>query len=175
MSESFAGEAFGGEQFTMLLSQEHCRALKKRAGSEPLRFIYGGHNRRSDFSAVQPGDGMWLLRFEKGEVFLMAHVVAGERMNGCKYLQQHPEDAPLIPNTICGAVLLASSSSELRFDRAIPAPIVERMRFKIGARSDKTRKLKNFEDGRLKNEMSLAGVFRLAEDSVRDLRDLMDA
>jgi len=162
------------DRYTVLWSQYQCRAVS-RAGEvgRPLRILQGGHNKQTRFSDmnVRVGDYIYPVCVQNRRVYLIARMRVRWVTNPVEYLVAHPGDGHLVNPHGCAWELLAGSEgTPIRFDLALPAEILERLSF----RSQRAvRKLKYVEDGELTNSVGLQGVYRLTDESVRDLDALL--
>jgi hypothetical protein len=155
--------------FTMLWPGDYCRYLQSiGATGEPLHLLWGGHNQQTRFShfKVRPGNYLYPLHLRDKTLYLIGRMKVDHVMTRQCYLEQHPEHVHLIRHDCANEVLAGQEGTPIRFDRAVPADVLERWRFRSGKEE---RALKYLEEGRLLRTLSLEGIYRLAEQTRQDL------
>jgi hypothetical protein len=86
-----------------------------------------------------------------------------------QYLELHPEKRYLAP-TCTEEVVIGEAGTPQRLDVAVPSKLLERLRFRSQRRE---RGLKYIENGCLRNVLSLQGIYRLSEESAREIEALL--
>ena len=183
--------------FTTLWTKDRCKILSSNhLEGTPISVLFGGpHTSEPGFrrAGVIPGDFIYPVRVDKGILYLIARVrvkeiisiedyikVFPEEFIGCEkspwpslvfdsYIKLHPEKRFLAPTCTEEAVLV-EESTPMRLDVAVPAEMLERLRFRSQKRE---RGLKHIKDGLLKSVISLQGIYRLSAASARDFEKLL--
>jgi len=186
--------------FTVLWTNDHCQWLK-RCGDEGknLTVMFGGVHQSAPSlkrAGIVDGDQVFPVRVLKGQLYIIARLIAGEFISLEEYtvehlnlpakdvlglhefqimqlIQEHWPDLGYRMPKGCGIeVLLGSSGSAIHFDLIVPPVILENLTFC----SRKARmKLKHVENGILKKSISLQGnVRRLCPESADDFHQLVD-
>lgn len=127
---------------------------------KPVPLLFGGHNTDSDFSRfkVGPGDTVVAITVIEGELFLLASLLVREKTTTVDWLARHPEHEPLRASRGGGQVLAGDPVAPLRFGRKVPPEALVAWRYDSGKEG---RPLKHLEDGKLKRQGSLQGVYRV--------------
>jgi hypothetical protein len=175
--------------FTTLWTNDTCRLIKKLGPvGVPLNLLFGGpHLSEPSFlrAGVQPGDVIYPIRVLHGTMYVVARMRVkliaplvdylaqnGELFHGIKrgeylhqtldnYFQQHPEKRYLAP-TCTEEIVIGVEGSPIRFDVPVPADLLVRLRYRSQRRE---REIKHIQDGKLKNTLSVHGIYRLSDDS----------
>jgi hypothetical protein len=188
------------DAYTTLWSSERCRCITQahQEGAR-LSLLFGGpHTSEPSFSraGVQPGDYVYPIRVQKGilsiigrmrvreilplETYLTAYAHlfadctrkdsvawAEDLLN--QYFSRHPEQAYL-RYTCTEEVVLGEEGTPVRFDIAVPPELLTQIRYRSQRRE---RDIKYIENGKLKNVLSLQGIYRLTEQSAQDFERLL--
>lgn len=186
-----------GKCHTLLWTNEYCQKLR-RAGDagKPLRVLFSGsHQSQPSLRSfgVGPGDYVFVIRVEKGRMFLVAGMRVREYIHYHSYLadvlrldvshtnrglwdleavlaKEHPEWGHLLPWGCLTEVVLGDGTP-IDFDRAVPAEIVQRLRF-TSRRGERT--LKHLDGGLIKSSVSLqGGAYLLTDASAAELMRLL--
>jgi hypothetical protein len=188
------------DSYTTLWSSERCRRIKQaRQEGAKLSLLFGGpHTSEPSFSraGVKAGDYIYPIHVQNGilsiigrmrireilplEAYLTtyAHLFADcTRKNGVawaedlldQYFTRHPEQRYL-RHTCTEEVILGEDGTPIRFDIALPPALLIDIRFRSQRRE---RGIKYIENGKLKNVLSLQGIYRLAEQSAQDFERLL--
>lgn len=185
------------DSYTVLWSQDRCRHLKRhdQVGAR-LEILFGGpHTSEPRFSrfGVQSGDYIYPVHVSDCVLFILGRMRVKrlltleeyiaenpEKFAGCEdakwpgltlsnWLNLHPEKRYLAW-TCTDEVAIGEEGTPIRFDVAVPSELLERLRFR-SRRAE--RGLKNIVDGRLKSAISLQGIYRLGEESAREIESLL--
>jgi len=188
------------DSYTTLWSSERCRRIKQahQVGAK-LSLLFGGpHTSEPSFSraGVKSGDYVYPIRVQDGilsiigrmrvreilplEAYLTtyAHLFADcTRKNNIawaedlldQYFSKHPEQRYL-RYTCTEEVVLGEEGTAIRFDIAVPPEQLTHIRFRSQRRE---RGIKYVENGKLKNVLSLQGIYRLTEQSAQDCERLL--
>lgn len=161
----------------------------------PLNVWFGGqHTSAPRFGkfGVRPGDAVYAVAVRGGVMHIVTRLVVAELMTIPQYLETHfgvsqgtdvrwweeadrlaaerPELRPVLPIG-CLDEAAVGSGTAVRFDRAVPVEVLERLRLR--SRTGPERGLANLTDGRLMNVQTLLGrVYRLADGSAEDFAAL---
>ena len=186
--------------YTVLWTHDRCQWIKQ-CGDEgqEIRVMFGGAHQSAPSLkrvGIVSGDQVFAVRVLRGQLYIIARLIAGEFISLSDYVVKHlglPVDDTsglheyqLIefveksfstlghrkPYGCNIEVLLATNGSEIRFDRVVPATILENLTFC----SKKSRlKLKHLHDGKLTSSVSLQGnVRRLCPESAHDFNILIE-
>jgi len=186
------------DSFTTLWTNDRCQLLRQQnQEGKNLTILFGGpHTSEPSFrrAAVRVGDTIYPVRVKQGVLYILARMrvkqilaledyiqLYPEVFSGCEisqwtsvtfenYLQLHPEMRFLAP-TCTDEVVLGSEGTPIRLDQPVPADVVEALRFRSQRRE---RGIKHLQDGRIKNVISLQGIYRLSEGSAEDFARLLD-
>ncbi|RYZ85946.1 MAG: hypothetical protein EOP04_14905 [Proteobacteria bacterium] len=162
--------------YTMLWPNEYCRYVEKNGGvGKPLRFVWGGHNRQSDFGffGVKPGDVIIPVRVQDGRLFVIGNLTVRECIQPEEYVAANPTHERFIQNPCANQVLVSEEGAPIRFDIVAPTATLQILRFKSNS-SKNERAVQLIEDGKLKNTVGFQGIYRLTEDSAVALLALLD-
>ena len=182
---------------TLLWTNDYCRKLK-RAGDagRPLRVVFSGSHLSQPSLAsfgVVPGDCIFVIRVDKGRLFLVGGLRIREYVTLDAYLRQvlglpesyaslglfeledrlakeRPEWGHLLPWGCLQAVALGDGTP-IAFDRIVPPDVVERMRF-VSRQGE--RPIKHLADGLIKSTLGLqGGAYHLSDVSATELMKLL--
>ena len=188
------------DQYTTLWSSERCRRIKQaRQEGAKLELLFGGpHTSEPSFSraGVKAGDYVYPIRVKGGilsivgrmrvrqilplEVYLKTYrdlfadcmkknsIAWAEDMLE-QYFDKHPEQRYL-RYTCTEEVILGEEGTPIRFDVNVPPAVLASIRFRSRRRE---RGIKYIENGKIKNVLSLQGIYRLSEQSARDFETLL--
>jgi uncharacterized protein (TIGR02996 family) len=161
------------DRWTMLWPNDYCRHVA-RSGEvgKPLRFLWGGHNRQTEFSywKVKVGDYIYPVRIHARKLFVIGRMRVGRFETRENYLRSHPTDDRLIREPSADEILVGEGGTPLNLDLAVPREILERVSFRTRR---KDRLLSGVEGGELVTPFGLQGVFRLTHRSAQDFDDLL--
>jgi hypothetical protein len=186
-----------GKCHTLLWTNDYCKKLK-RAGEtgKPLRVLFSGsHQSQPSLRAfgVGPGDYIFVIRVEKGRMFIVAGMRVRKYIHFHSYLadvlglddsyinrrpsdleavlaKEHPDWGHLLPWGCLTEVVLGDGTP-INFDRAVPPEIVQRIRF-TSRRGE--RPIKHLDGGVIKSSVSLqGGAYVLSEESAKELMRLV--
>jgi hypothetical protein len=157
----------------MLWSKEQCRLYRRlMIPSEPLRFLWGGHNRASDFSrsGVARGDAVFPIAVSGGRIFLIGRLAVRELVTAAEYIRGHAQDAAFIQHACARQVLVGEFGSVPHFGLGVPARVLERWSFlsRRGSRGHK-----HLVGGRLRHSIVVHGVYRVSAETASDLFALL--
>lgn len=184
--------------YTVLWSKERCQQIVKFSQvGRPLTVLFGGpHQSEPRFRrfGVRTGDFLYPVSVSGGVLFLLgrmkvrqlltideyvaAHAATfagfespwGAEATFANWLQDHPEQRFLAP-TCTEEVALGDQGTPLRLDVAVPADVLERLRF---CSTSGERGLKHITGGRLKSVVSLqGGAYRLNEASAKEIEAML--
>ncbi|MFE7525599.1 hypothetical protein ACFU7Y_07735 [Kitasatospora sp. NPDC057542] len=171
------------DAFTVLWTQETCRALRKegRVGERPPVAFSGAHSSLPAWSGARAGDEVYAVHVNRGEVFVVSRmrVVDLERGDCCgeapatwrdRAFPGH-EDWVALGAGGCGASAVHVDSTPVRFDQPIPGELLGQLTWRN--RRNQTRGLKYVVDGRLERAVSLQGFYRLTPESADELAELV--
>lgn len=161
--------------YTMLWPNEYCSYVEKKGGvGKPLRFVWGGYNRQTDFRfyGVEEGDVIVPVRVQDGRLYVIGSMIVKECACTKKYLAAHPEYKHFIQHLCADQVLVGENGTPIRFDVVVPLSTLKSLRFRSKS-SRKERAVKHIEDGKLKHAISVHGIYRLTENSAEALLNLL--
>ncbi|MFF9035941.1 hypothetical protein ACF090_10755 [Streptomyces sp. NPDC014892] len=173
------------DAFTVLWTHDTCRALRAagREGERPPVAFSGVHSSLPAWSGARPGDEVYALHVNRGEVLLVSRmrVVDRERRGCCGAAPATWRDAGFpghhdwaaLGAGGCGAEAVHVDATPMRFDMAIPGELLGRLTWRN--RRGQTRGLKYVVDGRLQRAVSLQGFYRLTPESAEDLAEVVAA
>ena len=173
------------DAFTVLWTHDTCRALRAagREGERPPVAFSGVHSSLPAWSGARPGDEVYALQVNRGEVLLVSRmrVVDRERRGCCGAAPatwRDPgfpghHDWAALGSGGCGAEAVHVDATPVRFDMAIPGDLLGRLTWRN--RRGQTRGLKYVVDGRLQRAVSLQGFYRLTPESAEDLAEVVAA
>jgi len=173
------------DAFTVLWTKEHCQELRK-AGEEgkPITVLFGGEHQSCPSLAragIAHGDIVFPLLVNKGELLIVAGVVAGRFISLRSYLTEHLMlPSPQIEGVLdfrlkevlppmgitghrvpygCGIeVLLVERSTPISLEVLVPPECLTAIRF--CPKKGPPMELRHIQDGRLKSSLSLQGNIR---------------
>ena len=183
--------------FLVLCSRHRQQALVG-AGcvGQPLIVLFGGpHQSAPRFTTfgVQPGDAIYPVAVRRGIMHIVGRLDVDEVIPLRRYLAsrfgipdsekiywweevgrllaEQPALLHLLPEGCIDEAAVGEGRTAIRFDRAVPGAVLERLRLK--SRTGPERGLRYLEDGRLKNVQTLLGrVYRLSEASAQEFAEL---
>lgn len=171
------------DAFTVLWTHDTCRALRGagREGERPPVAFSGVHSSLPAWSGAHPGDEVYALHVNRGEVLLVSRmrVVDRERRDCCGTAPATWRD-PGFPGNHdwaalgaggCGAEAVHVDATPVRFDLPVPGDLLGRLTWRN--RRGGTRGLKYVVDGRLQRVVSLQGFYRLTPESADDLAEVL--
>jgi hypothetical protein len=152
-------------------------------GHKPLPVLFGGpHLSEPSFrrAGVKVGDSIYPVAVSNRRM----HVVARMRVREMLLLGQ--EDGPTLIDqrfpqfkawkflapTCTEEVVIGMHGTAARSDLAVSPDLLERLRFR-SLRGE--RGLKHIKDGELRSAIGLQGIYRLSEDSAKELSALVDS
>lgn len=154
----------------MLWPADYCRTMQElhRAHSEPLRFLWGGHNLQTRFShfGVRPGDTIYPVSVGKKRLSLIGRMTVQSVGDLRDYLREHPRDRAMVYHSCATEVLIGTHGSLLHFDLHVPNDVLERWRF-VSNRGE--RPIKDLTNGEILNPMTFQGTYRVTDATARDL------
>jgi hypothetical protein len=182
--------------FTTLWSNDTCRLIKRLGQvGVPLNLLFGGpHLSEPSFlrAGVQPGDVIYPIHVLQGTMFVIARMRVkliaplvdylaqdGEVFHGItrgeylhqtldNYFHQYPKQRYLAP-TCTEEIVIGDDGSAIRFDVPVPADLLIRLRYRSQRRE---RAIKHIQDGKLKNTLSVHGIYRLSDESARAIEEV---
>jgi hypothetical protein len=185
------------DSFTTLWTNDRCQLLRQhKQEGRILSILFGGpHTSQPGFrrATVKEGDYIYPVRVKQGVLYIIARMRVRQILSledyiqlypdvftGCElsqwpsvtfenYLKLHPEMRYLAP-TCTDEVILGSEGAPIRLDRTVPPEVVEALRFRSQRRE---RGIKHIVDGRIKNVISLQGIYRLSEKSAEEFDRLL--
>ncbi len=188
------------DSYTTLWSSERCRRIKQaRQEGATLSLLFGGpHTSEPSFSraGVKVGDYVYPIRVQDGILSIIGRMrvcailpleayltTYADLFADCtrkdsvawaddmldQYFKKHPEQHYL-RHTCTDEVVLGEMGTPIRFDLAVPPELLTDIRFRSQRRE---RGIKYIENGKLKNALSLQGIYRLAESSAEDFERLL--
>ncbi len=185
------------ESFTTLWSASRCDLIAKyRLEGTRLSTLFGGpHTSEPSFfrAGVKEGDIIYPIRVKHGILYVIAGMQVKEILSVEDYIERnpnifadveqtpypsvtfdnyvrlHPEMRILAP-TCTEEVVLGNESTPIRLDVTVPPELLESLRFRSQKRE---RGLKHIQDGRLKNVITLHGIYRLSEESAAEIAALL--
>jgi hypothetical protein len=86
-----------------------------------------------------------------------------------QYFNKHPEQRYL-RYTCTEEVVLGEEGTPIRFDIAVPPELLTQIRYRSQRRE---RGIKYIENGKLKNVLSLQGIYRLSDESAQGFESLL--
>jgi hypothetical protein len=161
--------------YTMLWSNDYCRYVEKKSGvGKPLRFVWGGHNRQTDFAffGVESGDVIIPVCVQDGRLYVIGSLTIRECVRPEEYVAAHPTHKHFIQNPCANQILVGQEGAPIHFDIVAPTTTLQALRFKSKS-NDKERELQVIEGGKLKNIVGLQGIYRLTEDAAKALLRLL--
>ena len=188
------------DSYTTLWSGERCRRIKQaQQEGAKLALLFGGpHTSEPSFrrAGVKAGDYIYPIRVHNGILWIIGrmrvrdilpledyvtaypHLFADyTRKNRIgwaedlldQYFTNHREQCYL-RYTCTEEVVLGDAGTAIRFDRAVPADLLTQLRYRSQRQE---RGIKYIEDGKLKNTLSLQGIYRLSEPSAQAFERLV--
>jgi hypothetical protein len=188
------------DSYTTLWSSERCRRIKQaRQEGAKLELLFGGpHTSEPSFSraGVKAGDYVYPIRVKDGilsiigrlrvrqilplEVYLNTYAdlfadfikkdsIAWAEDMLEQYFDKHPEQRYL-RYTCTEEVVLGEEGTPIRFDIAVPPELLTQIQYRSQRRE---RGIKYIENGKLKNVLSLQGIYRLREESAEGFERLL--
>ena len=161
-----------------------------------LEVLFGGphisHPRFRRYG-VKPGDYVYPIMAHKGALFVLGRMRVKEILSledyveqypdvlattprymtpfitFDKYLDRYPEKRYLAP-TCTDEVVVGEEGTPIRHDVRVPPGLLDRLRYRSQRRE---RAIKHVVDGRLKSVISLHGIYRLSEESAREIEALL--
>ena len=173
------------DAFAVLWTKEHCQEIRKaREEGQALTVLFGGEHQSCPSlvrAGISPGDVVFPLMVQRGELHIIAAAVAGKFISLHSYLTEHlmiPSAQiegvfdhrlreVLAPMGVAGhrlpygcgiEVLLVERSTPLRFDLVVSPERLETIRF--CPRKGPPMELRHIRDGRLTSSLSLQGNVR---------------
>jgi uncharacterized protein (TIGR02996 family) len=163
------------DRFTVFWAERICENARRHGREgQPLLFLRNeANNHTTDFTWLKPRVGSFLypIRVHASRV----HVIA--RMRVCQvttvgaFLERHPELTQQVGTWgLTGPLLAGDAGTPIRFDNPVPPHVVGRWSSRSGS---KERKLKHVQDGQVKHNAVLQGVYRLSHRTAFDLEALV--
>jgi hypothetical protein len=185
------------EAYTTLWTNSRCQYLKQynQEGAR-LEVLFGGpHISEPSFISygVKAGDHIYPVRVYKGILYVIARMTVKRIMSLEEYIVQHPQlfancdqskraaiqfeqylelnpEKRYLAPTCTEEVVIGEAGTPQRLDITVPPELLARLRFRSRR---KERGLKYIENGRLRNVLSLQGIYRLNEASAREIEALL--
>lgn len=165
----------GGNHFTILLTTEIVNWLRDSgAQGKPLDELQA----EIHFADVKPGDHIYPVQVDKGRINVLTRLrVAGirerkKRFTDDEFLSRRVRELMDSFDPSFLKIIKSADGSPVQFGRALPLPVVERLRFQS---KRAVRGLSSLKNGLLKNTTTIQGVFKLTPPSARDFGLLMYA
>lgn len=159
----------GASHFTVLLTAEIVKSLRDSgAEGQPLRQLQLEY----DLAGVKPGDHVYPIQLDKGRINVLARLRVARIRKRTKpftddeFLPRRVRELMHLYEPGFFKILQPADGSSVQFGRALPLPVVERLRFR-SKRAE--RGLSSLKGGLLTNSTTIQGVFKLAPRSARDL------
>jgi uncharacterized protein (TIGR02996 family) len=175
----FDAITLAGSHFTVLLTAEIADHLRETtAAGEPLRELHSWATAQSDFRAggVYPDAHVYPLQVSAGRVLVLTRI----RVAALRNRTEPFTTGEFLPNSVRRfrnlvtpsmiRILDVADGGVLLPDRAVPRPVLERLRY-TAHRGERGLTFK--KDGSPTSITGLHGVFRLSIDSARDLAALV--
>lgn len=151
-------------------------------GHKPLPVLFGGpHLSEPSFrrAGVKVGDAIYPVTVSNRRMYVVARmrvremVLLGQEDGPTLIDQRFPQFKAwrFLAPTCTEEVVIGMQGTSPRSDLAVPPDLLERLRFR-SQRGE--RGLKHIKDGELTSAIGLQGIYRLAEDSAKELSALVD-
>jgi hypothetical protein len=160
--------------YTMLWSKDYCEFVSRlNTDGEPLKHIWGGYNLGSDFKhyKVKPEDYIYPIAIKNFSLYLVARMRVYSCVPLATFQNLFPAQSQTVFHSCASQILLGTMGTPMRFDRAVPASMLENLTFQS---SKGERKPKYVENGRVLNISSFQGIYRLAPKSIDDFESMLE-
>ncbi|GAP12721.1 hypothetical protein LARV_00457 [Longilinea arvoryzae] len=185
------------DSFTTLWTKDRCALLRQfNLVGTTFDTLFGGpHTSEPGFrrAGVKTGDYIYPVWVNKGILYILTRMQVKTILPlaeyiqsfpgvfaGCErsawdsftfenYLKLHPEKRIFAPSCT-DEVILGEDSLPIRLDVAVPAAMLEQIRFRSQKRE---RGLRHIVDGRLKSVIGLHGIYRLSPPSAGRFAELL--
>lgn len=160
--------------YTILWSQDYCRYLERvNESGRPLRFVWGGHNQDTRFSHMHlaQGDRIYPLAVKDKQLYVVARMHVEQLLTRVGFEQLYPEYSHFIRHACADEIVLGEEGLPIRFDTAVPAVVLETIRFTA---QRGVRPIKYVVEGKLERTISIQGVYRLHPESATAFDQLLE-
>jgi uncharacterized protein (TIGR02996 family) len=155
------------DRFTVLLTNGFCERLRKQNKvGKPLRFVSF-----YQFKQFKPERGIhvYAIRISNKQLYLVGHMRVAEITTRDAYLQEYPDDAPLI-SPFERVVFVRERATCIQPDTLVPQEMLERFRYQSRGREHQ---LKHVKHGELTHPIGLTGVTRITKQTAQDFDFLL--
>jgi hypothetical protein len=170
--------------FTTYWSRDVCDGAKKVAqDGVPMQVLFGGpHQSQPSFVAVKvaPGDLIYPVTVSRRTLYVLGRLTVREVIDCWDDTKERLDERELREwrrrapqwRFLCGycttEVVVGADGTPVRLDVAVPADITKTLAYQSPRQG--VRRLRNVtEDGSVTNISSLQGIYRLTDESARDL------
>jgi hypothetical protein len=139
---------------------------KQNKVGKPLRFISFYH--LAQFKP-QRGIHVYAIRIHSKQLYLVGHMRVAEITTRDAYLQEYPDDTPLI-SPFERVVFVRERATCIQPDTLVPKEMLDRFRYQSRGRE---RPLKHVKAGELTHPIGLTGVTRITKQTAQDFDFLL--
>lgn len=159
--------------YTVLWPNDYCQYIEAKTDlvGQPLTFLWGGHNRQTDylFYKVQGGDILIPIRVYQGCLYIIADMKVKRIVHPDEDVLFSLQKRDLILNPCVKQIVEGENGTLIRFDCTVSCQQLNNLKFQ-STRGE--RGVKHIRDGKLTNVSSFQGVYRLTGNSAALLLDI---